>query len=91
MTAKGIPFRADVVLSFSSLVLALTSILLGTRVHYLDYLSFFNALALAILVSAAGGLLLSIGGAVTSRGRSLSSWMSLGLALLVLTAVLFDS
>ena len=82
--------QTSLVMSVSSLLLAFISIALGQRVNYLDYLPFFNAMALVMLSLGVGALLLGLLGTWRTRGRSLPLWFANVLALLVLSLYLFD-
>jgi len=66
-----------------AIALARLNIYLGTQVHYLDYLLFFNALTIAMLMSAGIAMLLSIAGLWRARFKSIS------LALMSLTPSVF--
>ena len=55
----------------SAIVLTRLNIYLGTLVNYLDYLSLFNALTLAILMCAGIAIILSVAGLWKARFKSI--------------------
>ena len=55
----------------SSVAFTRLNIYLGTLVNYLDYLSFFNALTLAILMCAGIAIILSVAGLWKARFKSI--------------------
>lgn len=69
---KRHPFLWISVLSLgSAIVLARLNIYLGTQVNYLDYLSYFNALTIAVLACAGVAILLSVAGLWRTRFKSI--------------------
>lgn len=78
------------ILSTASLTVAVSSMLLGQQVNYLNYLTLFNSMALLMLSFAIAALLLSIVGIWQQQGRSLWSWAASGLALCALLLYVFD-
>jgi hypothetical protein len=81
---KKHPFLWISVLSLGvAFALARLNIYLGTQVNYLDYLSLFNAMTIAILISAGIAIFLSIAGLWRTRFRSVP------LALMSLVSFVF--
>jgi hypothetical protein len=55
----------------SAISLTRLNIFLGTRVNYLNYLSLFNALTIALLACASIAIILSVAGLWKARFRSI--------------------
>ena len=79
-------------LSFTtaSFLLGLISILIGRRVHYLDHLPVFNAIAATMLALVVVGLAAPVVPLWRSRGRGASLWIAAALALVVVATYLLD-
>ena len=73
-----------------SLLLAVGNTLLGQRVNYLDYLTFFNVMAVSMLALSVAALATGALGTWKARGRSPALWLANAIALLLLGAFLFD-
>ena len=91
MVRKPLFLSASLALSAGSLLLATTSVLLGRRVNYLNYLPVFNAMAVGMLALCVGALAVGVVGTWKSRGRSPELWLADALSILVLGLFLFDA
>jgi len=91
MVRKPSLLSASVALSAGSLLLATTSVLVGRRVNYLDYLPAFNVMAAGMLALCLGALAVGVVGTWRSRGRSPGLWLADTLAVLVLGLFLLDA
>ena len=83
--------KASFLLSATSLLLASVSLILGQQVNYLDYLSFFSAMALLMVASGIAALLMGVIGTWQTRGRSVPLWIANVVAILILSMYAFDS
>ena len=90
MSRKPTLLRTSLLLSASSLLLACTSIVLGGRVNYLDYLPAFNAMAATMLALCIAALTAAVVGMWKSRGRSITFWLAVVIAVLILGMFVFN-
>lgn len=80
----------SLMLSTTSLLLAVVSIQLGRRLSYLDHLATFNVMAMTMLALVAAGFALAIVPLVRARGRSVPLWLATALSTVVLGMFLLD-
>jgi hypothetical protein len=90
MNANSRFLRASFASTGGSLLLALSSVLLGRMVYYLDHLLVFNVMAALMLLLAIVGLGAGVAAAWHARGRGALGWVASLTALALIGVYLAD-
>lgn len=80
----------SLMLTTSSLLLAVVSIQLARRMNYIEHLSLFNGLAAGMLALVTAAVPVACVPLVKARGRNTSLWLAAALAVALLGSYLLD-